>query len=76
MLATYRISKTPKNLRDMGVAEYTINYICGGETDWEYERRARLFYDNVYEAVKAGKRYIKKMKNNGFEVMAGSMCVN
>ena len=68
MTATYKIGKTPDNLLKMGTAPYFINYIVGGESNWEYERRAKIFHETEEDAHKAGKRYLKKMKLNGFEI--------
>lgn len=68
MKATYRIRKTPDNLIKMGAAPYNINYIVGDRTDWEYERRAKHFHETEAAAHKAGKRYLRKMKENGFEI--------
>jgi hypothetical protein len=72
MTATYRIEKTPAHLVKMGTAPYIIRYYvglgCDWSSDWEYERRAKVFHETEAEAHKAGKRYLKKMKDNGFEV--------
>lgn len=73
MTATYSIYRTSDNLTKMGTAPFAIAYICGGVEDWEYERRTKNFYNTIEEAHKAGKRYLRKMKNNGFEVCKGTV---
>lgn len=68
MKASYRIRKTPDNLVRMGTAPYAIEYTVGNETDWEYDRRAKHFHETEKDAHQAGKRYLKKMQKNGFEI--------
>lgn len=75
MKALYRITNTCSNLTAMGAEPFTINYLVGMgasgtqiETNWLYERRAKLFYRTKAEAEKAGKRYLKKMQKDGFEI--------
>ena len=68
MKADYRISKTPDHLTKMGTAPFYITSIVGGDTNWDYERRAKLFHETEAEAHKAGKRYLRKMKQYGFDI--------
>lgn len=68
MTAGYRIRKTPDHLVRMGTAPYYIEYIVGGDTNWEYDRRAKHFHETEEKAHEAGKRYLRKMKQNGFEI--------
>ena len=68
MKAAYRIRKTPDHLVRMGAAPYNIVYIACGVVDWDYERRAKHFYETESAAHKAGNRYLRKMKKNGFEI--------
>lgn len=68
MKASYRIHKTPDHLVRMGTAPYAIDYIVGGEQNWEYDRRAKHFHETEEKAHEAGKRYLRKMKKDGFEI--------
>lgn len=68
MKATYRIHKTPDHLVKMGTAPYFIEYFVGNDPDWDYDRRCKHFWQTEAEAHKAGKRYLNRMKKNGFEV--------
>lgn len=69
MKATYRIHKTPDHLIRMGVDPFYIEYIVGSDTDWDYTNRCRkFFFPTQSEAEKAGKRYLAKMKKNGFQI--------
>lgn len=68
MTATYKVNKTPNHLVQIQTPPYYIEYIVGGDTNWDYERRAKTFYDTEEAAHKAGKRYLRKMKQNGFEI--------
>lgn len=68
MKASYKVSQTPDHLVRIGTAPYTIEYIVGGDQDWEYARRAKPFHETEAAAHEAGKRYLRKMKKNGFEI--------
>lgn len=68
MTASYRIFNTPDNLVRMGTEPFVINYLVDGRTNYEYERRAKLFYKTREDADVAGKRYLKKMKKDGFDI--------
>ncbi len=68
MKATYRIENTPDNLIQKGFEKHYVWFLLDGHCDFEYERRAKCFYRTLKEAEAAGKRYLKKMKKNGFEV--------
>ena len=68
MIASYTILNTPDNLVRMGTAPFVIKYSVDGRTNFEYERRAKLFYKTEVEADKAGKRYLRKMKKDGFDI--------
>lgn len=68
MKACYRIDKTPDHLVRMGTPPYCINFFVGGDIDRDYERRAKTFYETKASAHEAGKRYLRKMKKNGFEI--------
>lgn len=74
MTATYKIVKTPQNLIEINTPKYYIVFVCGGVQDYEYTRRSKCFYGCVEDAVKAGKRYLRKMKKNGFDVRDGKVC--
>lgn len=69
MKATYKVSKTPSHLVKMGTDPFTITYMVGNFPDWDYERKVRKhFYKTEVAAHEAGKRYLRKMKKNGFTV--------
>lgn len=68
MKASYRISKTPEHLVRIGTEPFYIQYLYDGYPDFDYERRAKSFYETEAKAIAAGKRYIRKMKKDGFEI--------
>ena len=68
MRATYSVRPTPDHLVKIGTAPYHITYIVGNDVDWDYTRRAKHFYETKEKAYAAGERYLKKMKQNGFEI--------
>lgn len=68
MKASYRVSRTAEHLIRMGTAPYYIEFFVGGDQDWEHARRARPFHETEAAAHEAGKRYLRKMKKNGFEI--------
>lgn len=68
MKATYRIENTVQHLVEMGAEKYYVWFLLDGHSDFEYERRAKCFYPTLKEAEAAGKRYLKKMQKNGFDV--------
>lgn len=68
MKASYRVSRTAEHLIRMGTAPYYIEFFVGGDQDWDYARRARPFHETEAAAHEAGKRYLRKMKKNGFEI--------
>ena len=68
MKASYKVRKTCDHLVRMGTAPYIIEYFVGDDQDWDYERRCKHFHETEAAAHKAGKRYLKKMQKNGFEI--------
>ena len=68
MKASYKVRKTEPHLLRLGTAPYYIEYFVGNDQDWDYGRRAKHFHETEAEAHKAGKRYLKKMQKNGFEI--------
>lgn len=69
MKAEYRIIKNPEFLRLQDEPDpYHVLFLCDGRLDWEYIRRAKVFYTTQKEAEAAGKRYLRRMKKNGFEI--------
>lgn len=68
MKVSYKITNTPDHLLKMQTPKYYIRFLCDGTEDFEYSRRAKNFYPSLEEAEAAGKRYLRKMKKNGFEV--------
>ena len=68
MKASYRVRKTVDHLVRMGTEPYTIEFFVDNDQDWEYARRAKPFHETEAKAHEAGKRYLRKMKKNGFTV--------
>ena len=68
MKASYKILNTPDNLIAMGTKKFYVSFMYDGFSNYEYERRAKTFYDNLKDANSAGKRYLKKMEKEGYEI--------
>lgn len=68
MKASYTITEAPANLGN----QLYIDFLIDGKSDWNHARRAKAFYPATEEGRKkaeaAGKRYLKKMQENGFTV--------
>lgn len=69
MFASYNLHRVPENL---GSDLIHVTFLIDGKIDWDYERKAKAFYpftpEGYKKAEQAGKRYLKKMKANGFEI--------